>query len=308
MQVLIVHRPGGAIGGDVIAAKAYGAALERHGVEVSIRPADKLADVTAFDWVHMWSANAPQWGYPTAVSVRQQGVRLIITPNWWSRKARLDYFGYLEQDVAPGYTNRVAQTLDQATVLFVCAMSEAVECWKLAPFRAAYWLGHGCDIDTEQQQPEDYVACLARIEPHKNQVNLAMACRALGLPLKLVGSIGDPAVLAQAKAIGAEHIQPDSRADALDILARARVHALPSFSETPGMSNMEAARLNVPAVMGNIGAEPEFFGCGGLYADPRNWRQIAQAVQIAWQEKRLQWAAIPSWDTVAKRGLEYMGA
>jgi glycosyltransferase involved in cell wall biosynthesis len=72
------------------------------------------------------------------------------------------------------------------------------------------------------------------------------------------------------------------------------------------MSNMEAARLNVPAVMGNIGAEPEFFGYGGLYADPRNWRQIAQAVNIAWNRPRQQWAIIPSWSEVAQRGIAYM--
>jgi glycosyltransferase involved in cell wall biosynthesis len=274
---------------------------------IEIRGADSIGNVADFDFVHMWSANAPHWGYPAASHIKQQGVKLIITPNWWSREKRLEHFGYFEQDVAPGYTGNVAQTLALADVLFVCAMSEAVQCWNLVPFKPVYWLGHGCDVDDEIQNPENYVACLARIEPHKNQYNLAMACRALDLPLKLVGGVNDPALLNQVKALGAEHITCN-RQEALDILAKARVHALPSFSETPGMSNMEAARLNVPAVMGNIGAEPEFFGYGGLYADPRNWRQIAQAIDIAWYRPRQQWAIIPSWSEVAQRGIAYMEA
>ncbi len=307
-MILIVHRPGDAIGGDIIAARAYGEALEGIGVGADVVAADDMGPISGYDWVHLWSANAPGWALPVAEAVKRQGGKLIITPNWWSRAVRQEYYGYLDQDVIPGYTGSVARVLSMADILFVCTMSEAQQCWHLAPFKRVYWFGHGCDDagGAIAGDPGDYVTCLARIEPHKNQVNLAMACRELGKPLRLVGSISDPAYWAQAKALGAERVEVEDREGALDILARARVHALPSFFETPGMSNMEAAVLGVPAVLGSLGAEIEFFGGGGIYADPRHWRQIAQAIVIAWEQPRQQWADIPTWEAVARRGLHYM--
>jgi glycosyltransferase involved in cell wall biosynthesis len=309
MRYLIIHRPGGMMGGDVIAAHDYVAALQVHGAEVGIRPADNLGDVRDFDWVHIWSANAPQWGLPVAREVKRQGTRLTITPNWWSRKKRLDHYGYHEQDVVPGYTASVAQVLSMADVLFVCTMSEAVECWKLAPYKTAFVFQHGCNMPgVEAQEPEDYVLCLARLEQHKNQVNLAMACKHLGYRLILFGAVADESVKHQAVALGAEYAGMGDHHQAMDLLSRARVHALPSFSETPGLSNMEAALLEVPAVMGNIGAEPEFFGYAGIYADPTDWRHIAAGVDIAWRRGRGQWAHVPPWEVVAMRALEYLEA
>ena len=309
MRYLIIHRPGGLMGGDTVAARGYADGLRDCGVEVDIAPATAMPDVSTYDWVHMWSANAPQWGLPTVEAVKQRGCRLIITPNWWSRRERLDYYGYHEQDVAPGYTGAVAKTLPKADILFVCTMSEAVQCWRLVPYKQVYAFGHGCDIgEVEKRDAEDYVVCLARIEPHKNQYNTAMACKALGLPLKLIGAVGDQGLLAQAKALGAEYCGAFAQPKALQVLSRARVHCLPSFSETPGMSNMEAALLNVPAVMGNIGAEPEFFGYGGIYADPTDWRNIARGIEVAWARKRVHWANIPTWKQIAERTVEFLGA
>lgn len=309
MRYLIVHRPGEMPGGDVIAAEGYAKGLKAAGIEVAVRPANDMGSIVNYDWVHIWSANAPQWGYPVASNVKQQGGRLIMTPNWWSRKARLDHYGYHEQDVAQGYTGQVAQTLVLADHLFVCTMSEAVECWKLVPHKATFLFRHGCDVgDVEPRETDEfhYVLCLARIEQHKNQVNLAMACKALDVHLLLVGAAADPAMTAAAVALGAEHIPTLPHKEALARLAKARVHALPSFSETPGMSNMEAALLQVPAVMGRTGAEPEFFGYGGIYVDPTEWRDIARGISLAWERGRCVWAFIPTWEEIAERALDYL--
>lgn len=309
MRVLVITRPGDIPGGDKLAAQSFAFSRPINFDVFDLQTADSF-NLDGIDWAIIWSANSPSWALQAAAKVKQAGVKLAIIPNWWSRKARLDFYGYHEQDVAPGYTNAVAQVLGLADVLFVCTMSEAVECWKLAPFKPVHWIGHGCDIAgvNPYENPEDYVSCLARIEPHKNQYNLALACNRMEIPLKLVGYPADSNMMNQCKALGAEIVGPKPRAEALDILAKSRVHALPSFSETPGMSNMEAARLGVPAVMGNIGAEPEFFGPGGIYVDPTDWRQIARGIQLAWQRPRQQWADIPDWIDVAQRALEYMGA
>jgi glycosyltransferase involved in cell wall biosynthesis len=92
----------------------------------------------------------------------------------------------------------------------------------------------------------------------------------------------------------------------MQLLARARIHALPSFGEVVSLANQEACSLGVPAVMSYVGAEPEYFGAGGFYCNPTDPGDIARAIADAWGAPRGVWAEMPTWDEVAKRGIEWM--
>jgi SAM-dependent methyltransferase len=179
-------------------------------------------------------------------------------------------------------------------------MSEAVECWKLAP-RARVWvIGMGCDKPAVEAQPaEDYVICVGRVEPHKNQLSLAQACKALGVRLELVGALAHPEYAMMCKAAGAHLCGELPEPERLDLLARARVHALPSFFENPGLAHAEAALMGIPGVLGNRGCEPEFFGPSGVYCDPTDPDDIASAIREAWHHPRRQWASVPTYDEMA---------
>jgi len=153
---------------------------------------------------------------------------------------------------------------------------------------------------------EDYILCLGRIEGHKNQHTLAEACQMIGKRLICAGRVNHPQIADLARWRGAEIKEHSEFEEAMELLARARVHALPSFSETPGLANMEAALLGVPAVMGTVGAEPEYFGENGLYANPWDALDIAHAIEKAWERPRWQWKFIPQWDSVALKAVEWM--
>jgi glycosyltransferase involved in cell wall biosynthesis len=311
MKILFLHRPDMTSGGDYVALNGYTAALERMGIEATRRNATEPGDVSGFDFVHLWAACSPDWGLPAAYHAKQQGARLIVTPFWWDRAERQAFYGRPGQDLAEGYTPAVGQTLQLADVLFPVTMSEAGQCWKRAP-RAKVWpvpMGVDRPEVTAAEKPDDYVLCIGRIEPHKNQHSLAAACYKLGIHLKLMGAVSDQIYSEHVSRAAHNNVVKMSGAWNREIsayLSRARVHALPSFFENPGLVHMEAAVMGIPAVMGNRGCEPEFFGPGGIYCDPTSVDDIAAAIAEAWERPRGQWATLPTWDEAASVAMEWM--
>ncbi|GBC92460.1 GDP-mannose-dependent alpha-(1-6)-phosphatidylinositol monomannoside mannosyltransferase [bacterium HR15] len=139
----------------------------------------------------------------------------------------------------------------------------------------------------ERHGLRDFVLCAARIEPNKNQLMLIWALRETGLPLVLAGKEGDSeyAALCRRWAGTKVHfvgeLSPEMLASAY---AAARVHALPSWSETPGLVNLEAALVGCSLVVGNRGAEQEYLGEWAHVCDPGDVRSIHEAVRQAWDD------------------------
>ena len=135
--------------------------------------------------------------------------------------------------------------------------------------------------------PAEFVLCVGRVEPPKNQLLLAVACRRAGLPLVLVGRPTHPDYLKAVRAYGPPELvvlPPLTPTEVMGAFAAARVHALPSWAETCGLVNLEAAAVGTPAVAGTVGYEVEYLGDGGYYADPGDADDIAAAVRQAWDD------------------------
>jgi glycosyltransferase involved in cell wall biosynthesis len=131
----------------------------------------------------------------------------------------------------------------------------------------------------------DFVLQVGRVEAPKNQLLLAAALRNSGRRLVLIGSARQPQYLELVKAYGPKdlvllpHLPPEELASAY---AAARVHALPSWSETCGLVNLEAALAGCSLVAGTLGYEVEYLGDGADYCDPADIASIEAAVGRAW--------------------------
>ncbi|MFO0910933.1 MAG: glycosyltransferase [Isosphaeraceae bacterium] len=68
--------------------------------------------------------------------------------------------------------------------------------------------------------------------------------------------------------------------------AAARVVALPSWFETPGLSVLEGALAGAAVVVTPFGCTREYFGSRVLYARPDRPDEIRQALQHAWCRAR----------------------
>lgn len=138
----------------------------------------------------------------------------------------------------------------------------------------------------EQFGLTDFVLCSGRIEPNKNQLMLIWALRDTGIPLVLAGRETDPryAALCHKWARPNVHFVGELSRDLLaSAYAAARVHALPSWSETPGLVNLEAGLAGCNLVVGNRGSEREYLGEFAFVSDPGDADSILEAVMLAWK-------------------------
>lgn len=131
----------------------------------------------------------------------------------------------------------------------------------------------------------DFVLQAGRIEPAKNQLLLAVACKAAGLRLVLAGSCRHPQYLGWVRKHGPDdllvidHLPQEELASAY---AAARVHALPSWGEICGLVNLEAAACGAAVVAGTQGYEVEYLSDLADYCDPADVNSIRTAVRDAW--------------------------
>jgi len=139
------------------------------------------------------------------------------------------------------------------------------------------------DIKDEYEQFRDCVLCVARIDPHKNQVRLARALRGTGLKLVLVGA-APPNHRAyerrlRAQADGNLWLLPRvSGEDLAQLYLLAKVHVLPSWFDLPGLVSLEAAAAGCNVVVSSRGSTREYFGDYAYYCEPDSEASIRDAV------------------------------
>ena len=138
--------------------------------------------------------------------------------------------------------------------------------------------------------PGEFVLYVGRIEPRKNVLGLVEGVRAAGLPLVVIGDAlpGYEGYAADCQRAGAGFARWLPRVDHDDPLlesayASARVLALPSWFETPGLVALEAALAGTAVVITPHGCTHEYFGDRVGYARPDRPSEIARAIADAWQ-------------------------
>lgn len=156
---------------------------------------------------------------------------------------------------------------------------------------------------------DDYVLCVGRVEPRKNQLLLAWALRGTGIPLVLIGDTPKPDYEALVRSVPDVEVYWVPRMAHDDprlasAYSGARAFALPSWSEGMPLSALEAAAAGVPLVLSDRSGERESLGPFARYCDPGDWRSIRQAVcdacvdprgeartraVRAWVERALTW-------------------
>jgi glycosyltransferase involved in cell wall biosynthesis len=159
----------------------------------------------------------------------------------------------------------------------------------------------------------DFLLCVGRVERRKNQLGLLTAVRGLGLPVVLVGASVDAEYAARVRErLGPKDVWVESWPHAAmgEIYALARLHALPSFNDIPGLVSLEAAAMGVPVVVSRRGSVWDYLGDRADYCDPGDPLDIRRACEAALARPRPseELAAYVrshfSWDHSADRLLE----
>jgi glycosyltransferase involved in cell wall biosynthesis len=142
--------------------------------------------------------------------------------------------------------------------------------------------------DKQTLRDNKLVLCAARIEGIKNQLNLIEALNDTQYTLLLIGSPApnqkkyyDACRKTASKNIRfLEHVPQDVL---IGYYKKAKVHVLPSWFETCGLSSLEAAAMGCNIVITDKGYAREYFGNDAFYCDPGDPRSIFNAIEAAAQ-------------------------
>jgi glycosyltransferase involved in cell wall biosynthesis len=74
--------------------------------------------------------------------------------------------------------------------------------------------------------------------------------------------------------------------NSLLVCKTARVHALPSLRESPGLSSLEAGALGLNCVVGDTCPVVEYFGTDAFVCNPLDWCSVRTAVLEAYETPR----------------------
>ena len=130
------------------------------------------------------------------------------------------------------------------------------------------------------------VLSAARIEGRKNQLNLIRALIDTNYTLLLTGlpAPNQAKYYSECKKIASSNIIFCGRVPIETLISyyrKAKVHVLPSWHETCGLSSLEAAAMGCNIVVTDRGFTREYFGNDAFYCEPEDPASIFDAVQRA---------------------------
>lgn len=256
--------------------------------------------------VHIFCANAET--HNIAKAVFQKGIPLLISPVFFSTHSNLLIKGELLfskvlQKVMSGtrttfdYLKEICTLADRVLPNTKEEKSKLVKAIGVLPEKITV-IPNGVEDRFSTANPtlfekeyglKEYILSVANIGyVRKNMLNLIRALKKINHPAVLIGPYFDTPYGQQCKKelANTQHIkwigQLDNNSPMLaSAFAGAKVFALPSLFETPGIASMEAALAGATIVTTPFGGTQEYFGDKALYANPRKVNDIQTQIERA---------------------------
>ncbi|WP_406695438.1 glycosyltransferase [Singulisphaera sp. Ch08] len=252
-------------------------------------------------------------GLELARVARARGIRVVLSPICWYEPRAIAFLApnrtrelfdlakLVVKRVAPRWPSWRRELLNLADMILPNSVAEAgqlIRLFAIEPGRIRV-VPNGVQSTFTHASPtlfrseygtKEFVLYVGRIEPRKNVLRLVEAVSSTGLPLVVIGSPppGSEAYAEACRRAGDVDVRWIDSLDHDDPLlasayAAARVFALPSWFETPGLAALEAALAGCAVVITPFGCTREYFGERVEYARPDRPSQIARAILKSWE-------------------------
>lgn len=326
MRVLMQNRPNALTqrGGDTIVLERLSEGLRERGVRVDIDLTGE-AELSNYQLVHLYNFATPVFTEQLARRCVAFGVPYVVTtlyedwPLFYNQmhlhfEALRAYFeagqprarwGELAESVRhcePKERLENGWTAQHAAGLMATGAGEERALRRDYGSAIPTFVCHvGCDIAPFRDDGSlfvskfgmrDFVLCVGRLETRKNQLMLLKALEDSDLPVVIAtsGFTYQPEYAAacrgfrrKGETLFLERLEPELLSSAY---AAARVHALPSWYELPGIVSLEAARLGANVVASDFGTARDYFGELAYYARPDSPEDILNAVTAAFHQPK----------------------
>jgi glycosyltransferase involved in cell wall biosynthesis len=283
--------------GDTVQVLATAQALRNLGVQVYLS-LDPFIILDDYDLVHIFNVTRVSDCSMYFENARKQKKPIALSPIYWSMDNFLKDLkeNNLRISQWESYQPWRKQLLQDADLLLPNGQMEMDVIQKdfqvTTPYRVIpngfpeEYLGIDESLFREQCPglPAEFVLSIGRIATRKNQAWLAEACSELGLTLVLAGPINEreyyEKVRTYSNVIYLGTLQGRLLASAY---AAAKVHAMPSWFETPGLSSLEAGACGSIVLTTDQGCTPEYFLDMASYVNPLDKQSLIPALRRAFE-------------------------
>ena len=170
------------------------------------------------------------------------------------------------------------------------------------------------NTENKYAQYQNCILCAARIEGRKATLNLVKAVKNTNYQLVLVGkeSQNQKQYVEQVHQEAGDNVVflgAISHDDLRDLYKVAKVHALVSWMETPGLSTLEAAAMDCNVVATKKGDTYDYFEDYAFYCEPDDVDSITKAIDLAYNspvDSRLKEKVLTNyiWEKTAEETLK----
>ncbi len=308
-------------GGDTIQAVQTARHLANQGFSVDIKLTDEIINYSNYCLLHFFNISRPsdilhhirKSGLPFVVST------ILINYSEYDKYYRKGFAGllfrYLSMDTIEylkiisrwllgkdklmslsyawkGQKKSIQEIFNKAKLILPNSASEYDRIGELYGFSSKYIIvPNAVDqnlfrYDKKIGKDASLVLCIARIEGIKNQINLIRALNNTNYQLILIGSPApnQHSYYQMCRDIAADNIcfiDHMSQEKLVPYYQKAKVHVLPSWFETTGLSSLEAAVMGCNLVVTDKGDTREYFGNHAVYCSPSSPESIFAAVKKA---------------------------
>lgn len=325
MKVLMINRATvfTVPGGDTVQMVETAKAIRKHGINVDIRLANEEIDYEGYDLIHFFNIIRPnsisrhvkKSRLPFVISTifvdyteidRKLGGVMLRTASQLLGSDRLEYLKVIGRRllngekivdhsyIFRGHKRSVEQLLNSASLLLPNSNNEFKRLSKRYRFKNEYLKVPNAVseefLETIPKNNKSGIVMVARIEALKNQLNLIEAMKGLNTTLKIVGKPAPNHMDYYQKCIelAPSNVEFMGQLDRREVIAQldaAKVHVLPSWFETTGLSTLEAAARNCNVVITRKGDTQEYFGDKARYCEPGDPESIKSALLKALEDK-----------------------
>ena len=307
-------------GGDTVQVVQTCRHLNELGVVAEVKLSNETIDYGGYDLLHFFNLTRPADMLYHSKKAKKPYVISTILINYseydkYYRKGGKAIFGFLSADnieylktvarctlgrdhlssisyLWKGQHRSIMEILRRAALILPNSESEYKRVAQTYPLPVKYnVVPNGIDpkrfvYNPFEKKDEKLVLCVARIEGIKNQLNLIKALNNTDYKLLLIGSHspsqGDYYKECVSIAGGNIHFIDHLPQESLvSYYRQAKVHILPSWFETTGLSSIEAAAMGCNIVITDRGDAKEYFRNDAFYCDPASPESLLSAVEKA---------------------------
>lgn len=336
-------------GGDTVQALQTARLLENYGIAADVKLTHEKIDYDHYQLLHFFNITRPadilhhiqKTNIPFVVST------ILVNYSEYDKKHRSGFSGmlfrYLAADTVEyikallrwirgsdrmmslsfiwkGQKRSIHEILAKTSLLLPNSFSEYTRLSKMYSQPGNYLVVPNAVDSTlfrynsQVKKEDNLILCVARIEGIKNQLNLVKALNNTKYRLLIIGD-ATPNQLAyyeacrRAAADNIHFIPQLPQQELVPYYQRARVHVLPSWFETTGLSSLEAAAMGCTIVVTAKGDTREYFGDAAVYCDPACSKSIYEAVATACllppdEALRIKIATQYTWQQASQRTAE----